>query len=82
MELYDFNRYNLAQRAAIIWEKGQFLAFRHRGDCRIFLYAMGKFFAEVWYQSENNQIESVRGFKSTACLEPYLELVDLSEIIS
>ncbi|KAA5539160.1 hypothetical protein [Adhaeribacter rhizoryzae] len=82
MELYDFNRYNMAHRAAAVWEKGHFLAVRQSGDCRICLYAMGKFFAEVWYQTDNNQIELVRGFKSIACLQPYLELVDLSDIIS
>jgi hypothetical protein len=82
MELYDFNHYQLAHRAALVGEQGQFLAVRQSGDCRVCLYTMGNFWAEVWYQAENNQIALVRGFKSQACLEPYLVLVDLSDLMS
>jgi len=42
---------------------------------------MGKFFAEVIYLADDNQIILVRAFRSKNCLEPYLKIIDLSEII-
>jgi len=41
---------------------------------------MDKFFAEVVYLADENQIILVRAFRSKFCLEPYLEMVDFSEI--
>ncbi|WP_262719609.1 hypothetical protein [Adhaeribacter rhizoryzae] len=43
---------------------------------------MGKFFAEVWFDQVQNHIVKVRTFKCQQCLEPYLDLVDLSDVIS
>ena len=42
---------------------------------------MGEFFTEVWNSPEENQVKTVRGFKSKACLEPCLQMVSLEELI-
>jgi len=83
MDLYDFNRFNQEERKATVMDLGTFIAARLSCGCRMCLYAMGKFFAEVVYlgEEEDNQIILVRAFKSKFCLEPYLELVDLSGIM-
>lgn len=39
------------------------------------------FFAEIDYRAADNTIESVKAFKSTTSLEPYLNLVDLSKLL-
>ena len=80
MDLYDFNRLNQEERDAAVMDKGTFIAARLSCGCTMCLYAMGKFFAEVVYLADDNQIILVRAFKSKFCLEPYLEMVDLSEI--
>lgn len=80
MTLYDFNRSNHDQRASIINKQGKFLLIRPGGKYSICLYSMDKFFAEVWYRIIDQEIELVRGFNSTACLEPYLNMVDISDI--
>ncbi|QMU30152.1 hypothetical protein HUW48_19900 [Adhaeribacter radiodurans] len=79
MQLYDFIKCNSDQRKAMVWEHGQFVADRISGDYTVCLYHMGKFFAEIWYHVADNEIQTVRGFKSLAQLEPYLNLVDISE---
>jgi hypothetical protein len=81
MELYDFNRESISQRAVAVWEHGTFLAIRRSRDCQLILYHMGPFFAEVWYQVEANKLEMVLGFKTKARLDPYLEQVDLSGLL-
>ena len=82
MHLYDFFGHNHTQRAAMVWAQGKFLTIRVSGEYSVCLYSMGEFFAEIWYRIVDNQVDFVRGFKSNALLEPYLELVDLSEILS
>ncbi|QNF32875.1 hypothetical protein HUW51_09070 [Adhaeribacter swui] len=81
MNLYDFFGNNHQQRASLVWEQGEFLTIRVSGEYSVCLYSMGNFFAEIWYRIVDNQVDFVRGFKSNALLEPYLELVDLSQII-
>ena len=80
MELNDFNRNNHVQRAATVFDHGQFLLMRSRIHYHVALYDMGKFFAEIWYNLETNSIELVRGFKSLTQLAPYLDTVDISAI--
>ncbi|RDV11465.1 hypothetical protein DXT99_24715 [Pontibacter diazotrophicus] len=81
MNLYQFNYCDLSRRAELVWQNGNYLSVRHDGGYSVVLYHMGEFFAEVWYSPEDNQVKNVRGFKSKACLEPYLETVSLQELM-
>ncbi|PSR55906.1 hypothetical protein AHMF7605_21580 [Adhaeribacter arboris] len=81
MNLYYFHQLPSEDRATLVWEQGEFLTVRVSGNCNVCLYDMRKFFAEIWYRVEENEVEAVRGFTSNSCLEPYLNLVDLSDII-
>jgi len=81
MDIYDFNRLNQEQREALVWEQGAFLAVRNSCGCTVYLYSIGNFFAEVVFLAEDNKVLLVRGFGSKSCLEPYLDMVDLSAIL-
>jgi hypothetical protein len=70
----------LARREEFVRTRGQFLATRHERGCRVVLYHLGGFFAEVWYSPEDNQIALVHDFNSMQLLEPYLETIDLEEL--
>ena len=82
MDIYDFIRLNQEQREALVWEKGTFLAVRYSRGTSVCLYYMGKFYAEVVYLSESNEVLLVRGFRTKSCLEPYLDMVDLSDMMA
>jgi hypothetical protein len=77
MNLNFFNTHTLAGRLEIIWAHGNFIAHRGRRGYRIALYDLGNFFAEIWYNPENDNISLVRGFKSKKAFEPYLNQIDL-----
>ncbi|WP_242927384.1 hypothetical protein [Pontibacter vulgaris] len=81
MELTLFNTYSTAARFEIVWEHGTFIACRGRRGYRIELYDLGSFFSEVWYNPENNVIALVRGYKSKKALEPYLDKINLLEML-
>jgi len=69
MNLYDFNRLTEAERAEHVFHFGNFLAnCPDRGN----LYDMGKFYAEVLYNDDTNEIKQVRSFSTLRNLEPYL----------
>ncbi|MFD2247290.1 hypothetical protein [Pontibacter ruber] len=42
---------------------------------------MPSFLAEVWYSPEDNQIVLVHGFVDRKLLEPYLDDLDLEELM-
>jgi hypothetical protein len=81
MDFYAFNCLPRDQRAELVWEHGRFLAIRTEMNCSVVLYHLGGFFAEVWYSPEDNQIALVHGFERRELLEPYLNLIDIEELI-
>ena len=82
MNLLYFLHQNHKQRAAWTRTNGKFLIVRESGAYSIYLYAVDNFFAEVWHRLADNEIELVRGFRSTHLLAPYLEMIDLNELVS
>jgi len=81
MDFYDFSRLNQDQREVLVKKQGIFLAARMSCGCSIGLYHMSTFYAEVVYLPESNEIILVRSFKNKSCLDPYLEMIDLSGIL-
>jgi hypothetical protein len=81
MDFYLFNYLPGNDRAELVWQQGRFLAIREHMGCSVVLYKMPEFFAELWYSPEDNQIALVHGFKSHELLEPYLDSIDLIELL-
>jgi len=81
MDFYDFIWLNQEQQKVAVWEHGIFLAARFTWSSSVCLYSLGKFFVEVEYQPESNQLMLVRAFTNNSYLEPYMEKVDLSEVL-
>ena len=81
MDIYQFNFLPRDQRAELVWKRGRFLAIRSDTGCSVVLYHMPDFFAEVWYSPEDNQIALVHGFENRKLLEPYLDIINLEELM-
>lgn len=81
MNLYKFNLEPYYRRLQLVQEHGLLLACRSREDYHMQLYYLPDFFAEVWYESEHNQVVTVLGFKSINRLESYLNLINLPDIL-
>jgi hypothetical protein len=74
--LYDFHLMTLKEKAAAVWE-GTFIGDRAENNFKIQLYSMGNFFAEVFYNQDLNEIVTVRGFKTTRLIDPYLKNIKI-----
>jgi len=73
MTLYEFNELDLNGRAAAAWE-GTHLGTRSEENCRILVYSLPEFYAEVFYDVLSNEIVRCRGFRSLHLLSPYLTI--------
>ncbi|MFD3003980.1 hypothetical protein ACFS7Z_26730 [Pontibacter toksunensis] len=80
-DFYQFNPCPRDTRANLVWQQGRFLAIRTEMGCSGVLYHMSGFFAEVWYSPEDNQTALVHGFESKKLLEPYLDRINLEELM-
>lgn len=81
MTAAQFNSDCIDERTKLVWTRGQFLAMRQRHSCRVALYHLEKLFVEVWYHPESNVVLMVHEYERQACLAPYLEQIDISELM-
>jgi len=78
IDIYEYNLLPFNHKAQFTWDNGNFLTNREdQYGRRINLYHVGKFFVEVYYNSKENTIVKFRAFKSSRCLEPYLETIEI-----
>lgn len=80
MNLSDFHFMTSDLKAEAVWVHGTFLAIRSEEDYYVALYHMGSFFVEVWYSPQADKITYTIGFRSAVHLQPYLQMIDISEL--
>ena len=78
MELYEFISLPVNARATTVWNQGVYLCTRRSSHGYVNLYGIESFYVEVYYHTEQNEIEDIRCFQSVHALDPYLDLIDLS----
>jgi hypothetical protein len=81
MNLHLFLNYPYHKRMQLVKASGVFLAERNEASFNMKLYHMGLFFAEVWHERQSACLITVIGFEDINSLEPYLEIIDTSEIV-
>lgn len=73
MNLYEFNALDIEERVAVA-AQGNFVDVRFEEGLRVALYSHPEFYAEVFYDSEANQIVRSRAFTSAVHLAAYIHL--------
>jgi len=81
MTHHEFNKLSLAQQADIVWNCGTFIAERQEENHTIMLYQIEGFYVEVFYSRNKRRIPATRSFTSTYLLQPYLDAIDLKDIV-
>ena len=80
MTLYEFNALSFDDQLACAWKIGTFLVTRRVGVSFLCLYAVDRFFVEIRYSQDLNQITACRSFLSLIPLEAYLVDIKLTSI--
>ena len=79
MGLYEFNLLQQNKQMELIYSEAVFLTNRIEKPFGLSLYRLFDFYAEVYLNNDNNEIEKVRTFKSIEPLAPYLDEIDLNK---
>ncbi len=60
---------------------GNFIGIVQKGDLFAYLYCIGPFYAELYYNTTNILPVKVIAFDNVELVRPYLEWIDISEIL-
>jgi hypothetical protein len=81
VELYDYIKLNLNDKANLLWDEGVFIDKYIDLDMITNLYYLPNFYVEVVLSNSNGRITEITPFKKGDRLEKYLRHVDLKELI-
>ena len=82
MTLDEFAGMNETQQAETLLEHGNFLADRLYKNFSIFLYQLDSFYVEVYHNLRFDILQGIRCFEDDDALQPYLESIDISCLVS
>lgn len=78
----DFRVMPFHKKCDVITFNGTFLVQRALGDCKVFLYDTGNFFAEVFYSPTYQKVLMINAFDKSIGLEAYLDEISLEDLNS
>jgi len=79
IKLNDFFKLSLNEQIETA-SQGDFLGEREAKPYVIFLFNIGNFYAEIFYDEERSKITRVKPFKTVRVLDPYLEKLLLEKL--
>ena len=82
LTLYEFNSLNEFEKGEALWEYGVHVSERFEGECRYALYQLSNFYVEVKYNGCINEISKFTSFSTYTKIEPYLDKIDISQLIN
>lgn len=81
MTMYEFFHLPRARQMDVLYQEGIYLAKRKDAGFTLVLYQLDSYYVEVRYRKYRKVIESLRCFHKLDLLEPYLEQIDVEELI-
>ncbi|WP_338870346.1 hypothetical protein WBJ53_22525 [Spirosoma sp. SC4-14] len=69
----EFEQLPFAEQATVIWRQGRPVATRHLPDFRLHLYAVDRFFVEMWVCRRRFVVTLFRVIPDTDELMPYID---------
>jgi hypothetical protein len=77
-----FSRLSQEEKAWHVWHSGLFLMAYERHSYRYNLFRLNNFYVELIYSLSTQEIEKIRAFFSEELLKPYLDRIDIDELLS
>lgn len=82
MTLSDFKLLDPVVQDYIVHDRGIELAVRKAKGRQMTLYHVDAFYVEVSYLPGSNTVTMIRSFRSDTLLQPYLEQIDITGLLS
>ena len=73
MHFHEFNILSFKEKSILIFSQGNYCGLREYYNYKLNLYSIDDFFAEVWYNPENNNIEKIEAVNDTKILDRYID---------
>lgn len=64
-----------------VMRKGVFLLDRTKDNYKVYLFSLDAFYVELFFAIGDSQLQFQCSFADLEALEPYLHMVDISELI-
>jgi hypothetical protein len=80
INISEFRVMPFEKKCDVVTYFGQYLTHRFLGECKVFLYSTDNFFIEVYYSPKYQKVLMINAFEQQAGLEPYLEVISLSDL--
>ena len=81
MTLSEFKSLDASVQEYIIHDRAIALATRRGKDRQMALYYIDSFYVEVSYLPDTSEVTMIRSFKTDTLLQPYLEQIDITELL-
>lgn len=81
MTLYDFSLMCENRQTSRLYKDGVYIGKRNDGNEVVVLYQLDGFYVEIFYRKYRRIISHLKFFTSTEKLTPYLQHLDIEELI-
>jgi hypothetical protein len=81
MTLFDFQVLPQPEQIDFLYREGVYIGKRRQDTYTLVLYQVEGFYVEIWYLHYRKWIERLYCFRSTALLDPYLELINVEHLV-
>lgn len=82
MTLKEFKALTPQKQYRVIRYTGVYLGERSLSGMKAELFQVGSFYLEAFYRLPAEEIAFMKVFEGTAALDPYLQAIDLQELLS
>ena len=82
MRLSEFILLNEDEKKSAVLHQGVLLAKRSSFDSMVFLFQLGSYYVEAYFNSSNKAIEEYRMFDNIDVLEPYLQAIPIDGLLN
>jgi hypothetical protein len=82
MWLTEFMHLKKPKQVELLYKEAVYIAKRKEGNLVSVLYQLDGFYVEVLYLKYRWQIGCINAFESVDLLDPYLEFMDVEELIN
>lgn len=81
MTLYAFRLLSHFEQSDLLYRDGTYIGKRKYGRFTALLYQFDSFYVEVIYKKYRSHIRQLRCFQTTLLLTPYLDQINVEELV-
>lgn len=81
MNLYKYHQLNEIEQMGMLYCDGIYLGKRRQKNLPVVVYQLFDFYVEIYYRTYRKYIKQIKYFHSLEQLNPYLDQIDLDELM-